>query len=276
MVKPTRNVYIYEFGDSDDSAPPAPAIEVDQDPAVLGATVWDSCLVAAKYLERNLVKLSRDGFSGRGTRGGDPRNGNGSHSPRHSESPAAEPAVRVIELGTGTGLLGIVAANTLLRAGKSVDALLTDLPDVASFAARNIALNDAATSASAKSAAQTVARRVQTAQLVWSADGALGDGEAAQWVAAGPVDVVLASDCVYDPKTFDSLTATLDSVCGDNTIIVLAYERREFDREVEFFRKFGKTFRFRAVPPEDMDPRFRAVDDIYLFVAKKRVSKEDF
>ncbi|KAI8613131.1 putative methyltransferase-domain-containing protein [Chytriomyces sp. MP71] len=254
----STSAYEYELNDR------VGTVTIGQDSSgLLGLTVWDSALVAAKYLERRLSALVETGFDGRGT------------FPSASSSPPDAPAaasaqsaaptpptpdsqpqlqnsqtqVRIVELGSGTGLLGIVAARVLPTANVT----LTDTERVIPLTLQNVRIN--------KSTATV-------AQLDWT----LPETHS---LHRHP-NLILVSDCVYDPITFDPLINTLNSLCHDNTLILIAYERRVFDTEVIFFKKLGQHFRFRHVQPEEMDPRFRAPDEIYLFLCTRRISESDF
>ncbi|KAJ3230997.1 Methyltransferase-like protein 21D [Chytriomyces hyalinus] len=238
--------YSYEFEDGR-------TVEVQQDAAGLGTTVWDACLVTAKYAEMNLARLAVEGFSGKGTR---------PPSKKRSTADSSSPLV-VVELGCGTGLLGFVGVHTLASLKQSVTLVATDTPRVVDFASTNLA-------SIAASLPEHVSVRAEPFE--WALDGTVPD----HIRSIGPVDIVLMSDCVYDPTGFDPLCATLANLCHDNTLIVMGYERRNFDAEVSFFKRFGETFRFRHIKEEEMDPRFRAPDEIYVFLAKKRVDADDF
>ncbi|KAJ3131071.1 Methyltransferase-like protein 21D [Physocladia obscura] len=294
--------YTYTFNDG-------AMIEVEQDDGqgyASGTTVWDACLVASKYIETHAAKLARGGFGGKGT-----RPDNNSDSTTNNKSNTNNITVRVLELGSGTGLFGLVTARSLGSAGFSCSVLLTDTPKVAAFTSLNVTkninaiasfntsnknssqiLNSTMKTASSSSSETTVKKNpldassqnfgtstlisISTAGLTWTASLPIYDAKATEWLAIAPPDIVLLSDCVYEESSFAQLITTLRAVCANDTLVVLAYERRNFDAEVNFFKEFGQFFRFKAVPEEDQDPLYKSVDDIYLFLAKKRVDTQDF
>ncbi|KAJ3066300.1 Methyltransferase-like protein 21D [Podochytrium sp. JEL0797] len=214
-------------------------LTVQQDPDILGTTIWDSCLVLSKYLEKQLAGLAKTGFGGKGTR-----------------DASTQGPLRILELGAGCGLLGLVATEVV----QDAQLVLTDLPKVLPLLETNT------------NHSQNI--RVETLEWLQSPTDTLP----AHITSLMPFDVVLLSDCVYDETAFIPLINTLDTLTKDNpdTLIIMAYERRKFDTEVSFFKKFGELFRFRHVKEEDLDPQFKAVDEIYLFLAKRRADKDDF
>ncbi|KAI9328967.1 putative methyltransferase-domain-containing protein [Obelidium mucronatum] len=230
-------------------------IAVQQDPDILGATVWDACLVLAKYLEAQLAHLVETGFNGRGTRAQTSKPSNHDSNHDSNNNSATKSAVRIVELGAGCGLLGLVAGALLPAAA----VVVTDTARVLPILAANAAL-----AAHANVAAK---------ELEWSRS----QSQSLDFDLR-PANVVLVSDCVYDKACFAPLNNTLLALCegNPNTLVIMAYERRNFDSEVSFFKLFGEKFRFRHVPPEELDPRFSAPEEIYVFLAKLRVDKEDF
>ena len=117
----------------------------------------------------------------------------------------------VVELGAGTGVVGLCAAALGARV------TLTDLDEIVplmeSCAERNRAL---------------VEDRVSCASLPWSAEGAAG-----LLAAVGPVDVVLVCECIV-PRLFameplvDTVAALLASKPG--AVALVAYEHRLFHK----------------------------------------------
>lgn len=81
---------------------------------------------------------------------------------------------------------------------------------------------------------------------------------------------MVASDCIVSPKDFDALIRTLVNVSHADSVILLAYEKRNFSEESEFFVKLSEYFRFSLVKEEDLDPLYRAPDDIFIFILNKK------
>ncbi|OQR90271.1 methyltransferase-like protein 23-like [Achlya hypogyna] len=119
-----------------------------------------------------------------------------------SKQPQLVISKRVLELGAGTALPGLLAAKL-----GATHVLLTDKnPDDLTVAQQGIALN------------HLNPARITTATLTWGTTVSLG----------ATVDVVLAADCFYDPKDFEDVVATLASVVRANPqcVCYVAYQLR--------------------------------------------------
>lgn len=181
-----------------------------------GATVWDSAIVLAKYLENNASKLF------------------------NSESIA-------MELGCGTGLAGLVCSHYCHNV------LLTDKPNVTTLPKSTIRNNKQFSN-------------VSVMDLEWSDRTA--SALAIERLSKHP-DIVLFSDCITWNELYVDLIETLNTVCGNDTILIFANEKRDFQQESEFFRLLNQTFRFKNVDSEEQDTVYQS-DDIYLFTASKK------
>ncbi|KAF9346285.1 Methyltransferase-like protein 21D [Mortierella sp. AD094] len=84
-------------------------------------------------------------------------------------------------------------------------------------------------------------------------------------------DIVILSDCIWVPALYEPLIGTINALIkpGSKTQLVIAFEKRNFSEEMEFFALLGNTFRFRDVKPEDQDSNYQS-EDIYLFVCQRR------
>ncbi|CAH0518512.1 unnamed protein product [Peronospora belbahrii] len=174
-----------------------------------GLTTWDGSVILAKYLEHQ----------------------------RHHEIAGT----RVVELGAGTGLVGISAA--LLGAQ---EVLLTDLD----YVVENLAKNVAETMKLAANAGQHLNCHLSTRVLDWfNPPTDLGD-----------IDFVLASDVVWVEELIQPLVATFDTLVrhsATKTQILMSYQKRSIvsDRllcsELKRYH-FVKT----RVPTRDLHPKF--------------------
>jgi predicted nicotinamide N-methyase len=185
---PPTLVYPYELRDG--GAP----LSIHQDPhaawqAGIGATVWDCGLCLCKHLERR----GAGAFAGK----------------------------RVIDIGAGTGLVGLV----LSRLGASV--LLTDQACALPLLAYNVAQN------CADSAGASDHPRVAIGKLTW---GEARDVDAlrSQHPDFFPPDLIVASDCVVWPELVGPLFETLRLLAGANSPsasarVVMSYEDRGSD-----------------------------------------------
>ncbi|KAH9950082.1 putative methyltransferase-domain-containing protein [Amylocystis lapponica] len=133
----------------------------------------------------------------------------------------------VLELGSGTGLVGLVAGVL----GAAV--WITDQAPLLDIMRRNVEINN-------------LALRVSVAELNW--------GEAIPQDIPRP-DVILAADCVYFEPAFPLLVKTLaDLVADDSTEVLFCYKKRR-KADKRFFTLLKKEFTWTEV--ED-DPQ-RAV-----------------
>lgn len=158
--------------------------------------------------------------------------------------------LRILELGSGTGVVGIAAAAIL---GASVT--VTDLPHVLPNIQFNVDLNS--------DVLENRGGGVDAAALSW---GEMKDMEA----IGREYDLLLGSDVVYHDHLYDPLLKTLRFflVGGERkTAFVMAHLRR-WKKESAFFKKAKKVFDVEIIhndPPLDGS---RIGVAVYLFVAK--------
>lgn len=153
----------------------------------------------------------------------------------------------VVELGCGVGLLGLVAA----RCGCRV-AALTDRASLKRLCEDNIAAwrdaldRETATPKSLRRPVPVPVPELFAAELEWT-----NPESAASLLArlgTNP-DVVLAADCVFQGLFGDPapLLRALDALCGENTVALVACERRPDDGVAAFQSAARATFDVRAV-----------------------------
>ncbi|CAG7903550.1 unnamed protein product [Brassica rapa] len=144
-------------------------------PGVTGSVMWDSGVVLGKFLEHSVDSkdLSLEGK-------------------------------KIVELGSGCGLVGCVAA---LLGG---DVVLTDLPDRLRLLKKNIDTNLQRGNTRGSAVVQ---------ELVW------GDDPDPDLIEPFP-DYVLGSDVIYSEEAVHHLIQTLVQLCGDQTTIFLSGELR--------------------------------------------------
>lgn len=178
--------------------------------------------------------------------------------------------IRTLELGAGTGMVGILSA--LLGA----DATITDLPHVIPNLLHNASLNAEALKDSGRGG--TI--NVQT--LRW------GEQEDLQAIGRS-FDLILASDVVYYDHLFEPLLQTLKwflvegkkyeekglpadpkkSVCAEvRTPLVLLAHLRRWKKDAHFFRKASKLFRVRVVHTHSHHGNSRKGVTIYCLTSK--------
>lgn len=133
-----------------------------------------------------------------------------------------DPISSVLELGSGTGLVGLVAGLLLTRSNPSASVYITDQAPMLSLMQKNISLNNLSNS-------------VQALQLDWGT--VLPDQ-----VVKNPPQLVLVADCVYFEPAFPLLVQTLRELTENSSpVILFCYKkRRKADRR--FFLLLKKSF----------------------------------
>jgi predicted nicotinamide N-methyase len=145
---------------------------------------------------------------------------------------------QILDLSTGTGLIGLYLAglaeaelrssNNRTFTAKRTSVVLTDLHDAMDLIRHNISSNS-------RIAPQV---DISSQELKWG--GSLSDTKDLQGL-----DMVIASDVIYDVSAFESLLSTLEGLCTrGRTEIYLGYKRRQLtqEKEREFFDKIRCRF----------------------------------
>ncbi|XP_058736157.1 uncharacterized protein LOC131608257 [Vicia villosa] len=155
---------------------------------------------------------------------------------------------RILELGSGTGIVGIVAAVTL---GSNVT--LTDLPHVVP----NLKFNAEANAAVVGSSGGTVT----FAPLRW---GHADDVE----VIGREFDVIVASDVVYHDHLYEPLIETLRLLLIGKKIVFLMAHTKRWKKESVFFNKARKYFLIDVLHVDTPCNGSRVGVVVYRFVGK--------
>ncbi|XP_072042396.1 protein N-lysine methyltransferase METTL21D-like [Amphiura filiformis] len=185
----------------------------------VGCVVWDAALVLSKYIESK-------GFSD-----------------RFGEIKGK----KVVELGAGTGAVGLVAAT------KGALVKITDLADFIPLMQMNIDCN------------QDVLEGPATAmELKWG-------GDVSKFLPHP--NLILMSDCIYYMEALDGLVKTMDDLSNKDTHILCCYEERTIGQNVEAQRKFTKLveaiFTVNEVPLAEQDAEYRSMDIHILHLMKR-------
>ncbi|XP_052530898.1 protein N-lysine methyltransferase METTL21A isoform X1 [Tympanuchus pallidicinctus] len=155
----------------------------------VAAVVWDAAVVLSAYLEMGGIDL-RDRS--------------------------------VIELGAGTGLLGIVA--TLLGARVTI----TDREPALEFLELNVWAN----------LPSELHPKAVVKELTWGKD--LGN------FSPGAFDFILGADIIYLEETFEELLQTLEHLCSEQTVILLSCRIR-YERDSNFLKMLKGRFSVNEV-----------------------------
>ncbi|XP_038191685.1 protein-lysine methyltransferase METTL21D [Arvicola amphibius] len=188
----------------------------------VGCVVWDAAIVLSKYLET-------PGFSGDGA---------------HALSRRS-----VLELGSGTGAVGLMAATL------GADVVVTDLAELQDLLKMNINMNK-----------HLVTGSVQAKVLKW--------GEELEDVTSP--DYILMADCIYYEESLEPLLKTLKDLSGSETCIICCYEQRTMGKNPEIEKKYFELlqldFDFEEVPLDKHDEEYRS-EDIHIIYIKKKQPK---
>jgi predicted nicotinamide N-methyase len=238
----------------------------------VGSTVWDTAIVLAKYLEKAPILTSIASTSQR--------------------------SLNILELGSGTGLVGLAVARMLSAAGITARIVLTDKANVLPLLQRNMEKNPVrgveleahvldweavsgikakATEKPSEDSEEAKPASVETAPVTGTESTAATQPVAITTVSdtdslvSTEWDLVILSDCIWFPALYAPLTGTLARILkpGSSSQLIVAFEKRNFSQEMEFFAALGKSFTFRDVKPEEQDSNYQS-DDIFVFLCQRR------
>ncbi|XP_051479063.1 protein N-lysine methyltransferase METTL21A isoform X2 [Apus apus] len=150
----------------------------------------------------------------------------------------------VIELGAGTGLLGIVA--TLLGARVTI----TDRAVALEFLESNVQAN----------LPSALRPRAVVKELTWGKD--------LDNFPPGAFDFILGADIVYLEETFAELLQTLEHLCSERTVILLSCRIR-YERDHKFLKMLGGRFSVYEV-------HYDSSKDVHIYKAQRGSHKDDF
>ncbi|GAB6024198.1 Methyltransferase-like protein 21D [Chamberlinius hualienensis] len=186
-----------------------------------GCVVWDAALVLAKFLIYNqnqsnkLINLVNS---------------------------------TIIELGAGTGIVGITAAVL------GADVILTDISEYVDLMQKNIEYNQL-----------YIKGKIQCKSLYW--------GKSDEEFAKCAPKYILVSDCVYYKQSLEPLFETLSNLSGKDTTIIFSYEKRFSDEkqaiESAFFKLIITKFDVKEVTKTDLHPEYQSPDIKVLLFTKK-------
>ncbi|KAK6478864.1 protein-lysine methyltransferase METTL21D-like [Huso huso] len=188
----------------------------------VGCVVWDAAIVLSKYLETEQFV-------------------------EHSTGVYKWVNNRVLELGSGTGVVGLMAATL----GACVT--VTDLEDLQSLMEVNIKENQ-----------HLVTGSIQAKVLKWGEDGS-------EFLPSP--DYILMADCIYYEQSLDPLVKTLRELASAETCIICCYEQRTMGNnpQVEqlFFELLRRDFAVAEIPLEKQDEEYRSEDIRILHIVRR-------
>jgi predicted nicotinamide N-methyase len=215
-------------GDGAEASATAPSAPLPTQAKYLnvGLVLWQAGLVAADWIIRHRMRPPASTDDDGATAG-----------------TTAPSPLTVIELGAGVGQCGIALA----KAG-AARVVMTDLPHIVPLAEENARLNGFTSSPSSSLAC---------VPYTWGDDAApvlealrRGGEGATQWP-----DLVVAADCLYEPRVYPVLLQAIGSVSGPHTRVVLCHRLRVYDEkgfEEAAAAEAGGGWEVRAAPNEEL------------------------
>ncbi|GFO28945.1 protein-lysine methyltransferase mettl21d-like [Plakobranchus ocellatus] len=151
----------------------------------------------------------------------------------------------VLELGAGTGAVGLVAASL------GANSVVSDLPELVPLIKQNIDTNREKLSGSCQAAA-----------LTWGDEDQMKSLKDASF-PEGP-DYIMVADCVYYQESVTQLVETIVCLSSSKTTVLCSYEDRELgDKEAlqaQFFKLIGEHFTVSEIPMSEQHPELSSPD----------------
>lgn len=172
---------------------------------------------------------------------------NAAHIGGSASEEAPLSGTRILELGSGTGAVGLVLAAL------GADVLLTDTVEHIPLLQHNIRINQES---------GVIRSHVEALVLDWR--------EALpKWAEHPdkPFDAVVASDITYEPMLYDDLLRTLDNF--PSVPVFLAHERRKSGERRFFERLRAAGWKYDIIPPVFLSPEDRDAGAIVIFCLRK-------
>jgi len=192
-----------------------------------GTSVWDASVVLANYISFN-PQFSLGRLQGK----------------------------RILELGSGCGLLGI----SLAKRGAHVE--LTDKPSVLPILRRNVELN-IRERVHGINEGEILHGTARVSTLEWG-----NNLEEMSIQLGAPFDIIVASDCIYSNSSIMPFIGTLVAMSNTNTTILISNELRDESVQQELVEKLRSFFRVKKVSPKKLRVT-PPLDVIEVFECKK-------
>ena len=166
----------------------------------------------------------------------------------------------MIELGAGTGLVGMLAATLGINNDGSCSYTFFSLlfffffhckfsgASCVDITDRNIA-----------TAKQNLENNLRNSSCYQHSSVVSYEwGSPIQWPLAPPYDLILGSDVIYIEETFHLLEQSLRSLCTSDTVVLLASKLR-YNKVENFLKILEKSFNFHTVDKKD---------NIFIYMAR--------
>ncbi|KAF0688609.1 Aste57867_19782 [Aphanomyces stellatus] len=164
------------------------------------------------------------------------------------------PATRALELGAGIGLVGMALAALGCK-----EVTLSDQR----YCLPLLNMNATTNFTGANEALRPVVRELQ-----WGTD------DATTATNGRPMDLVVASDVLYNPSVFPKLVRTIAALASSETVLLMTHEIRNPDNEADFFAQLAAAgFECTRVP--FVSTQVDYPDDIVLMRAQRRLRTDD-
>ncbi|XP_065063220.1 protein N-lysine methyltransferase METTL21D-like isoform X2 [Rhopilema esculentum] len=185
----------------------------------VGCVVWDAAITLAKYID---LQQSKGQMQWKG--------------------------MNVIELGAGTGIVGLAAATL------GANVTITDLPEFIPLMEKNISLN----TKSFKEA------KITAKKLKWGED--LEN-------FTSTYDVILMADLIYYKESIEPLIQTMVGLSSKGTKILMSHEERttgnKQELERQFFELAKEHFEIKKILLEEQDSVYSS-EDIYIHEMERK------
>ncbi|ORZ19610.1 hypothetical protein BCR42DRAFT_348262 [Absidia repens] len=192
----------------------------------LGGYIWLSSIVFCSYL----VSLHNGMHKGRGHR----------HEWIHMDH-----SKRWVELGSGVGLIGLM----LHRLGVE-NVIVTDIEELLPIIEKNVEANDVLVQSisgrrsneKSMELCASMPTAVVVEPLLWNDDDAIHHVK-----SAGPIDYIVACDCIYSEASAVDLVLTMDKLAGPDTTIICLSEVRNQAAQDTFMEQAKSLFTYTVV-----------------------------